>query len=502
MHFFLPPALRFKKLQRSLGYKLLIIVFSIYFIITFIVTVSHMVMEYVNAKDEVFSSLKDLGNVFDASFSVALWNEDDEQAQSLMEGILKIPAVKGVEIQRPSGDLIMEDGIQTDFFYQQIVMNEEAEGSVGTVIMYSSTAFVFQKIQIQYLIIIGNAVFKTLALWVIFLLVIRYVVSRPLSALSVAIGKVDLENLNSATVDIGIRDENELKVLETSFNQMITNLIQSRHELKEKERLEVELKTAHTVQELLIPSTDPVLQEIEISSYYQSADETGGDWYQYQYNPENQALEVAIGDVTGHGISAALVAAMINGAFGSLQEQRLREQKRGSDMAHMFQPSYFLNLLNDLLYQTVHGEYTMTLFYSVIDLQNKTMTYTSAAHNSIYVWRPTQFEFVRKGKSRNRSILDLNVPGTRVGYAPNNQYQTDTLELQKDDVILWLTDGLIENKNREGEMFGQRKLKQILKQCKDLDAKAIRNQIISGALNYYGNTPFGDDVTFIVGKIK
>ena len=120
------------------------------------------------------------------SFSVALWNEDDEQTYSLMEGILKIPAVKGIKIQRPSGDLIMEDGVQSDFFYQQIVLNEEAEGSVGSVIMYSSTAFVFQKIQIQYLIIVGNAVLKTLALWGIFLLVIRHVVSKPLSALSVA----------------------------------------------------------------------------------------------------------------------------------------------------------------------------------------------------------------------------------------------------------------------------------------------------------------------------
>ena len=157
------------------------------------------------------------------------------------------------------------------------------------------------------------------------------------------IEKVDLENLNSAKVDIGIRDKNELKVLETSFNQMIGNLIQSRHELKEKELLQMELKMAQTVQELLIPSKDPTLPEIEVSSYFRSADETGGDWYQYQYNPGNHALEIAIGDVTGHGISAALVAAMINGAFGSLQEQRLREQERGRDVTHMFQPSYFLN---------------------------------------------------------------------------------------------------------------------------------------------------------------
>ena len=76
------------------------------------------------------------------------------------------------------------------------------------------------------------------------------------------------------------------------------------------------------------------------------------------------------------------------------------------------------------------------------------------------------------------------------------------LALQKDDVILWLTDGLIENKNEEGEMFGQRKLKQTLKKCEDLDARGIRNQLIASALAFYGDNPFGDDVTLIVGRIK
>jgi len=282
----------------------------------------------------------------------------------------------------------------------------------------------------------------------------------------------------------------------------LVQLKEAMESLKTTERLKMELETARTVQEFLIPQEDPQLEEIEISSYYQSASETGGDWYDYRYAPDLQTLEVVVGDVTGHGVPAALVTAMVDSFYESVYEQYRHAQLFKQQEHHLLHPNYFMNLVNKVLYKTVGGRYHMTLFHSVIDLKQKRMIYSSASHNPCYIWRPSKFSVERNGKIKQRDILQLHLPGVALGHAQNSEYRIDFVELQKDDVILWYTDGLIENFNEKGEEYGSRRLQRLLKDSKDLSAEQIKDRIIRTTTEFCGNTPAEDDVTLIVGKVK
>ncbi|MGK5094822.1 7TM diverse intracellular signaling domain-containing protein [Deltaproteobacteria bacterium TL4] len=271
--------------------------------------------------------------------------------------------------------------------------------------------------------------------------------------------------------------------------------------LKEGERQKMELKTAQTVQELLIPKSDPILATIEISSFYKSASEIGGDWYHYYYHPEIQTLDVVIGDVTGHGVPAALITAMVNSLYNAVASQELKSGEMGLDSTHLLHPSYFMELLNDVLCDTTRGLYHMTMFYSVIDLKHKRIIYSSAAHNPCYVWRPSGFEVEGNPKKTN-PFSKLFIPGHALGATPGQAYRLETMELKQDDVIVWYTDGITENYNEKEEYFGIRRLKHVFQKAQGLSAEEIKNRIIEKAYQHYGTTPQEDDITLIVAKIK
>ncbi len=274
--------------------------------------------------------------------------------------------------------------------------------------------------------------------------------------------------------------------------------------IEEAKRLELELKTAQTVQELLIPKADPDLEEIEIASFYQSASETGGDWYDYNHRPEFDTLDVLIGDVTGHGVPAAIITGMVDSVYQSIEEHRLSAKELNREDLHLLHPEYFMKLLNNVLAQTTKGHYHMTLFYSIVDLRHKNLVYANAAHNPALLWRPSMKSILTSPPQKPpRSLFHLTGPsGHHLGNRPNSRYPCQTRELHKDDVLVWYTDGLIENMNPQEEMFGMHKLRRVIQQSQGLGAREIRDRIMETAMTHYGNEPFEDDVTLIVGKVR
>ncbi|MBF0237744.1 MAG: AAA family ATPase [SAR324 cluster bacterium] len=292
-----------------------------------------------------------------------------------------------------------------------------------------------------------------------------------------------------------------LKLLSAQMAISIENA-QLYEDMAKTERLSLEMETARAVQELLIPKKDPFLDKVQIASYYQSASETGGDWYNYQYHEEIERLDILIGDVTGHGIPAALITAMVNSLFMAIEQNYAKILDEGSIQFQFRHPSYFMEVLNNVLYFSTSGNYTMTFLYSVLDLRNHNLIYTSAGHTPIYVYRPSGFEIVTAHKKTvHRPIMDLSMRSSILGSKPDNTFKIQTLELQKDDVIIWYTDGLIENYNLAGESFGATRLKKILKDVADKSALSIRNRIIEDAYKHYDNHPQEDDITLIVAKI-
>ncbi len=263
-------ALRFVYLKDSIATQLITVVFSIYFLVALTLTLIHMTAEYYDTKDSVIQDLRMLHKTFEPVLAKFLWDFEKEALQSAITGLSNIPVVEGIKVENSSGDeigmagtvlnhkgerividqdgnilsTIRETGI-SELFFEKFSLNFVYEGEkqkVGNITLYSSNDVVFGKIQYGFILIIVNAIIKTVALWIIFLIAGRFLLHRPLSLLTKATEQLNPDNLENFKVDIQTSAQNELTVLEKSFNDMIQKLLNARkalnanaRELKERE---------------------------------------------------------------------------------------------------------------------------------------------------------------------------------------------------------------------------------------------------------------------------
>jgi PAS domain S-box-containing protein len=254
--------------KNSIANQLLKVVFSVYLILTFTVTIIHMVTEYTHTRQKVIEELRTIESTFKPTLSRALWDMNFNQIRSAFLGIEKLPTVIGVQVEDNEGKLIgmagkiiKSDGtsVLVDRMGRETVV-EKAYGlfwhefsvthlrqnrtfQLGNVRLYSSASVVLDKVMLTFIFLIINAVIKIVALWLIFLYVFRLILGRPLSALTNATRQIHLDNLEDVSINIKTSKRNELKVLETAFNEMIDKLLSARSRLndymdEETERLE------------------------------------------------------------------------------------------------------------------------------------------------------------------------------------------------------------------------------------------------------------------------
>ncbi len=251
----LPPRVSVKD---SIATKLLKAVFSIYLIVTVAVTVTHMVAEYSHTKENVRNELKNVQDSFEPGLARALWDLNTDQMESIYMGMVGIPTVIGVEIKDEDGTVVGSIGITPDqgkdgalgpisgnlFWHSESVyfIHNEKRINVGTVISYSSSRVVMERVKLGFIFIIVNAVIKTVALWGLFLWLSRKMLARPLAELTMAANRLEMENLGSSMVHLETGERDELKVLEEAFNGMVGKLRTSRESLRQeiKEREDAE----------------------------------------------------------------------------------------------------------------------------------------------------------------------------------------------------------------------------------------------------------------------
>ncbi len=259
----------------SIATKLLIVVFSFYFILTLTVTSVHMIAEYYYTKDNVIEELNIIKNTFEPGLAKALWDMNPDQLQPTFLGIVQFPTVIGVQLKEERGNNIREMGVVVNQQGETVDVDKNGNQSpakgfvelikyefpvtyttskgekikVGEAIIYSSSGVVIEKVQLGFIFIFVNAIIKTIALWVLFLLVARVLLSRPLSILTQAVTHLDLNRIEDLTIDINAKQRTELKILEEAFNAMIQKLLQARQEL-ENINLGLEEKVKQRAQEL------------------------------------------------------------------------------------------------------------------------------------------------------------------------------------------------------------------------------------------------------------
>jgi sigma-B regulation protein RsbU (phosphoserine phosphatase) len=284
---------------------------------------------------------------------------------------------------------------------------------------------------------------------------------------------------------IDVRGHDQLAELGHSFNRMTENLERLLEVAKEKERLQGELEIAREVQNQLYPKSVPVSKTLRLAGACSPARVVSGDYYDY-LNLEEPKLALAIGDVAGKGISAALLMATVLSAMRA-QLQVWRELASGGDRALQFSTAALVSRLNQQLHAYTSPEKFSTFYFAVYDDATGLMTYTNAGHLPPVL--------VRQG-----AVSRLDVNGTLVGAFPFSRYEESTLQLEPGDLLVCFTDGVTEPENDYGEMFGEERLIELILKSAGRENEEIIAAVMEAVRHWTGSPELQDDMTMLVAR--
>src|SRR5215207_8296592 len=248
-----------------------------------------------------------------------------------------------------------------------------------------------------------------------------------------------------------------------------------------EERLLRELALAAEVQRRLLPERAPESVTVELSGFCQPARGVGGDYYDFLAF-DNRQLGIAIADVAGKGMAAALLMSTMQATLRSLSEGSNHGPQTSHTLADM------VATLNRLLWNSTGGLNYVTFFYAQFDQSTRQLAYVNAGHNPPI--------FLRAG--RPDGALQLNAGGTVVGIFEHCAYEQETVQMRSGDVLLAYTDGLSEAFDPSGEEFGEGRVLEALTETAQMSVDEIRDGLVRRVREWCADAPQHDDLTFIV----
>jgi sigma-B regulation protein RsbU (phosphoserine phosphatase) len=247
-------------------------------------------------------------------------------------------------------------------------------------------------------------------------------------------------------------------------------------EALEKQKLEEELDFAREIQRNLLPENIPIYKNFEIAAVNLSSKQVGGDYYDIIEQNSNECF-IAIADVSGKGIPASLLMANMQAFL-----QVICTHKIPIDEA--------TGLINDLVSKNTADGKFITFFWGLLNDENKTLNYVNAGHNPPLL--------IREGK-----IIKLEIGGIILGVMKTLiPYQSELIQLQKDDVLVMFTDGISEAMNKKGEEFSDAALEKISLEIANESAANIMSRIQSEVQHFTEGANQSDDITLLVVKVK
>jgi sigma-B regulation protein RsbU (phosphoserine phosphatase) len=304
----------------------------------------------------------------------------------------------------------------------------------------------------------------------------------------------------------------QLGELARSFNSMTGSLERLMLEQKEKERLQSELTIAQEVQANLFPHQQHDLPTLQLHGICRPARTVSGDYYDFLIfrRPDapdgtpgaESGVAIVLGDISGKGISAALLMATLHSAvrayrlasedlvysdttFAGLVANR---EGRAGDSGKLFEsPGRILSLLNRHLYRTTQAEKYATLFLAHYDSATSRLTYSNAGHLPPLVL------------SRDGTIRRLDRGGTVVGLMDGMRYEEDSFQMQPGDILVAYSDGVTEPENDFGE-FGEARLMEIVARYRDQPLEVISAQVMLALDAWIGAEEQPDDITLVLAR--
>ncbi len=293
-------------------------------------------------------------------------------------------------------------------------------------------------------------------------------VTRHLSALAEGANRLGSGDFD-ARVDIGTSDE--FGDLGRVFNSLVPRL-------REHSRLRRSMDLAREVQQRLLPSGNPRVEGADIAGTGIYCDETGGDYYDFIDFDENGKIGVIVGDVSGHGVSSALLMAT---ARALLRQCPCLPGENAEIISHVNR---------ELSKDVKDSGNFITLFYAVLDLHKRTVNWIRAGHDPAICYYPDGDRF-----------RELKGKGVPLGVLADVPYEEHTKEILPGEIIVIGTDGIWEARNREGAMFGKEPLRRIIRAGARGSAQGILKTAVSELESFVTPVGFQDDVTLVVIKI-
>jgi sigma-B regulation protein RsbU (phosphoserine phosphatase) len=248
-------------------------------------------------------------------------------------------------------------------------------------------------------------------------------------------------------------------------------------ELAQRERLNRELEIAREVQEHLFPQRLPTVPGLDYCGQCRPAREVGGDYYDFLELPDGR-LGIAVGDVSGKGVGAALMMASLEASLRALS-------------AVVQDPADLMERVNTLVCQASAANRYASLFYAEYDPATRHLSYVNAGHNPPMVLR---------NSVGSCQVLRLEVGGSVIGLFPQ-KYQRGQFSHEPGDLIVLFTDGVSESMNLRDEEWGEERLIELAKMCHGLPTLECMRRILAAAQDFAAGASQHDDMTLVVLRV-
>ncbi|HME33496.1 MAG TPA: PP2C family protein-serine/threonine phosphatase [Terriglobales bacterium] len=306
---------------------------------------------------------------------------------------------------------------------------------------------------------------------------------------------------------IQVRTSDQMAALEQSFNSMTESLSKLIAEQKEKQRLEGELAIAHEVQELLFPADLSGLPSLEVHGTCRPARTVSGDYYDFIPLRQDKLI-LAVGDISGKGISAALLMATVHAfvrAYSLEPELTLESVAVGAGVSDRsglpmysrsngngdsgLSPAVLMSTLNYQLYRSTPIEKYATMFLGRYDADSCALTYSNAGHLP---------PLVLGGNDR---ITRLETSGTVVGLFDGMSYEESSVHMEPGDIFVAYSDGITEPENEFGE-FGEERLIELIQRHRDQPLARISDIVTGAVADWIAGGEQPDDVTLVLARAR
>jgi serine phosphatase RsbU (regulator of sigma subunit) len=264
-----------------------------------------------------------------------------------------------------------------------------------------------------------------------------------------------------------------------NFLHLADQFIRFLRDAADRGALKKQLEVAGAVQAMLVPTGDLIDRGfVKLAGFFQPAAECGGDWWSV-YDLPGGGVMVVIGDVTGHGVSSAIITGVA---------------KAACDMAHLIwhggiSCEELLQMMNVLILQAARTQLIMTCAVAVFDPRTRSMRFANAGH-------PFPFQ-LRRGEAL-RPVISRGSP---LGFQQVPDLTTVEVAVERGDVFVWYTDGLVECENSWREPFGDRRLRRVLADLVPTGAVDTRDAIAGAVARFHDGHAAADDVTFVAVEV-